>query len=137
MPKIFQLLFGAAALALAVITPMSSAIAARADPDAELQKLLDGHVAGKPVECISLPNVTGNTIVTGRAIVYRVGTRLYVNVPPEGAQQLRRDDIIVSRTFGTNLCRRDIIRLLDRTSTIPHGFVALGQFVPYTKPRSD
>lgn len=137
MPKIFHMLFGAAALTLVATTPTSPATAARADLDAELQRLLDGRVAGKPVDCISLPNVTGNTIVTGRAIVYRIGTRLYVNVPPEGAKQLKRDDIIVTRTFGTNLCRRDIIRLLDRTSTIPHGFVALGRFVPYTKPRSN
>ncbi|WP_298280412.1 MULTISPECIES: hypothetical protein [Alphaproteobacteria] len=125
------------AIAAAVVLALPSAASARLTPDAELDKLLAGRVAGKPVECLSLPNVTGNTIVEGRAIVYRVGTRLYVNVPPDGARQLHRDDIIVTRTFGTNLCRRDVIRLLDRTSTIPHGFVSLGRVVPYTKPKTN
>lgn len=124
------------AIAAAVVLALPSAASARLTPDAELDKLLAGRVAGKPVECLSLPNVTGNTIVEGRAIVYRAGTRLYVNVPPDGARQLHRDDIIVTRTFGTNLCRRDVIRLLDRTSTIPHGFISLGRFVPYTKPKT-
>ena len=126
-----------AILAGAMLAIASPAAAARSDPDAELSKLLSGRVAGKPVDCIPLPNVTGNTIVDGRAIVYRVGTRLFVNVPPTGARQLHRDDIIVTRTFGTNLCRQDVIRLLDRTSSIPHGFIQLGRFVPYTRPKRD
>ena len=121
----------ALASALALLLP--AAASARLEPDAELDKLLAGRVMGQPVDCLSLPNVTGNTIVEGRAIVYRIGTRLYVNVPPDGARQLRRDDIIVTRTFSTNLCRGDVIRLLDRTASIPHGFISLGQFVPYTK----
>lgn len=135
MSKSLHALFGAVTLAATAIAPVAPANAAKPDPDTELQRLLAGRVAGAPVDCISLPNVTGNTIVSGRAIVYRIGTRLFVNEPPEGASQLHRDDIIVTRTFGTNLCRRDIIRLLDRTSTIPHGFVALGKFVPYIKPK--
>lgn len=132
MSNFLHAFLGAVMLAGASASP---ATAAKPNPDTELQRLLAGRVAGPPVDCISLPNVTGNTIVSGRAIVYRIGMRLFVNEPPEGASQLHRDDIIVTRTFGTNLCRRDIIRLLDRTSTIPHGFVALGKFVPYTKPK--
>ncbi|WP_019517123.1 hypothetical protein [Sphingomonas sp. Mn802worker] len=129
-------LLGVAVLTTATLASTFSAAATpRVSPDAELQDMLKGYVAGKPVECISLPNVTGNTIVTGRAIVYQLGTRLFVNVPPDGASRLHRDDIIVTRTFGSNLCRQDLVRLLDRTSTIPHGFVALGRFVPYTKSK--
>lgn len=123
----------AAAIALAAT---SSIAAPRHDADAELREALAGRVAGKPVDCIPLTNVTGNTIVTGRAIIYRIGSRLYVNEPRDGgAKQLHRDDILVTRTISTNLCRLDVVRLLDRTSRIPHGFVSLGQFVPYTKPK--
>jgi hypothetical protein len=125
-------LFTLAAATLAALTAQG-AVAARYDPDAALQKALAGYVAGTPVDCISLPNTTGSSIVTGRAIIYRIGTRLYVNETRGGAKQLHRDDIIVTRTFGTQLCRQDVIRLVDRTSQIPHGFVSLGQFVPYTK----
>jgi len=124
----------AAAIALAA-TP--STAAPRPDADAELGKLLAGRVAGKPVNCIPLTSVTGNTIVTGRAIIYRIGSRLYVNEPRgDGAKWLHRDDVLVTRTVGTDLCRLDIVRLLDRNSRIPGAFVSLGQFVPYTKPRT-
>ncbi|WP_375271882.1 hypothetical protein [Sphingomonas sp.] len=123
----------AAAIALAAT---SSTAAPRPDANAELRQLLAGRVAGKPIDCLPLTTITGNTIVTGRAIVYRVGARLYVNEPRgDGARWLHRDDVLVTRTVGSNLCRLDIVRLLDRTSRIPGPFVSLGQFVPYTKPR--
>lgn len=130
-----NLLFPLAAVALAA--PAATA-ASRYDPDAELRQALTGYVAGEPINCIPLTNVTGNTIITGRAIIYRVGSRLYVNQPRGGgANQLHRDDILVTRSIGTNLCRLDIVRLLDRTSRFPRGFVSLGAFVPYTKPKAN
>ena len=131
MRKFLHLLAAAVVL---IAAPAANA-ASRHDPDAELQKTLAGYVAGKPIDCIPLSSVTGNTIVAGRAIIYRVGSRLYVNETRDGARRLNRDDILVTRSFGSNLCRLDVVNLLDRTSRIPHGFVSLGQFVPYTKPR--
>ncbi len=54
----------------------------------------------------------------------------------DGAKRLNRDDVLVTRTVGTDLCRLDVVQLLDRTSRIPRSFVSLGQFVPYTKPKA-
>jgi hypothetical protein len=39
----------------------------------------------------------------------------------------------VTKTFGSQLCSIDTVNLIDRASRFPHGFVSLGQFVPYTK----
>ena len=120
--------------AVAIATP---AVAAHRDtPDVQLQKVLDGRVAGKPVNCISLSDANSSQIINGKAIIYRVGGRLYVNEPQSGAASLRDDDILVTRTFGSQLCSIDMVRLVDRASRYPRGFVSLGKFVPYTKPKA-
>jgi len=78
---------------VAAVTLASPAIAARRDAlDVQLQKMLVGRVAGKPVNCISLAGSNSSEIIDGKAIVYRVGSRLYVNEPRSGAQSLHRDD---------------------------------------------
>ena len=120
--------------AVAIATP---AVAAHRDtPDVQLQKVLDGRVAGKPVNCISLSDANLSQIIDGKAIIYRVGGRLYVNEPQSGAASLRDDDILITQTFGSQLCSIDMVRLVDRASRYPHGFVSLGKFVPYTKPKA-
>ena len=119
---------------LAAVNLANPAIAARRDaPDVQLQKMLVGRVAGKPVNCISLSGSNSSEIIDGKAIVYRVGSRLYVNEPRSGAQSLHRDDLLVTHTFGSQLCSIDTVRLIDRGSRFPRGFVSLGQFVPYSK----
>lgn len=123
-------------LCLGAATIAAPAIAGeRQTPEMKLQKLLDGRVAGKPVDCISLPSVSSSQIIDGKAIVYRAGGRLYVNEPRSGADQLDDDVVLVTRTVGSQLCSIDTVHLIDQTSHFPRGFVQLGQFVPYTKPR--
>jgi hypothetical protein len=123
------LILGAAVIA----TP---ALAGERDtPEVKLQKLLDGRVAGKPVDCISLSSVSNSQIIEGKAIVYRAGGRLYVNEPRSGADQLDDDVILVTRTSGSQLCSIDTVHLVDSASRFPRGFVQLGKFVPYTKPK--
>ncbi|MET0309643.1 MAG: hypothetical protein ABW023_13130 [Sphingomonas sp.] len=104
-------------------------------PQQQLDKLLEGRVAGKPTNCISLTSASSSQVVDGKAIVYRVGGTLYVNEPRSGADSLDSDDILVTKTYGSNLCSIDTINLVDRTSRFPRGFVILGDFVPYTKPK--
>lgn len=119
--------------AVALATP---AVAARRDtPDVQLQKALAGRVAGTPTDCISLTGVDSSQIIDGKAIIYRVGSRLYVNEPTAAAESLRDDDILVTETFGSQLCSIDVVHLVDRASRFPRGFVSLGKFVPYTKAK--
>ena len=102
--------------------------------EAELAKQISGLVPGKPQQCITLSRIDGSNIIDGTAIVYRgMGGVLYVN-RPNGAQMLREDDIPVQYVWGSQLCRMDQLKLLDRSSQMERGFANLGDFVPYTKP---
>ncbi|WP_253200895.1 hypothetical protein [Sphingomonas quercus] len=131
-PIIRILIAGLAGVALAT-TATAAAPRSKADGEAELAKLLDGRVAGKPVDCISLPSTGSSRIIEGTAIVYGSGRTLYINRPQSSADLLHDDDILVTRTFGSQLCRMDTVRLTNRFSRIPGGFVILDRFVPYKR----
>ncbi|MCX8476016.1 MAG: hypothetical protein MT490_09495 [Sphingomonas sp.] len=130
MPKLVKSLILGATLLVA------PAAIAQETPDAKLAKMLEGRVAGAPVDCISLTQARSSQIVDGKAIVYEVGSRLYVNIPSSGAESLDQDDVLVTKTIGTQLCRMDSVSLVDRTTRFPRGFVLLGKFVPYTKVKA-
>ena len=102
-------------------------------PQEQLDRLLSGRVAGKPTSCINLASATSSQVIDGKAIVYRVGGTLYVNEPRSGAESLDSNDVLVTNTFGGNLCSIDSIKLIDRSSSFPRGFVILGDFVPYKR----
>ncbi len=127
-----------AAAALAALT-LSGAATADEKPnpypkgEAELAKMLEGRVAGKPVRCLPTSTLGQSTVIDKTAIVYRSGSRLYVNRPRGGADQLSDDEILVTKIYGSQLCNVDKIDLVDRTSRMWSGFVVLGDFVPYTK----
>lgn len=122
------LLLGAALVAGA---PAVAADSPRAE--AQLAKALDGRVAGKPVSCISLSSITSSQVIDGTAILYRVGATIYVNRPRMGGSSLDSDDILVTKTYGGNLCNLDMVSLVDRGARFERGFVGLGEFVPYKK----
>lgn len=107
----------------------------RMTPEEELAKLIEGRQAGEPVRCISNFGNVRVRVIDRTALVFRDGRRIYVN-RPSNARDLDSDDILVSRQFGTQqYCKLDVMRLVDRTSGINTGFVNLGEFVPYSKPR--
>jgi len=127
-----------AALCLFGVMLMSSALpaaAARVDPETRIAKLLEGRVAGKPVDCIPLRQIDSSQIFEKTAILYRVGGIWYLNRPESGASFLDRDDVLLTDTHSPNLCRIDIVRLLDSGTHFPSGTLGLGKFVPYTKPK--
>ena len=129
------LLLAAVVIATPVFTTPASALA-RDTPEVQLNKLLAGRVAGKPTNCIPLNNTQSSTIIDRTAVVYRVGGRLYVNVPRSGAESLDDNDILVTRTIGSQLCSIDTVNLIDRNSRFQRGFLILGQFVPYDRPKA-
>jgi hypothetical protein len=125
---------------LAVVLVLAMASGAAAAPrqkltgEARLAKLLEGRVAGKPTNCVRLSDVRGSEIIDGVAIVYHMpGDRLLVNRPRSGAFSLHEDDILVTKTYGNDLCSPDVVDLVDSASRFPRGFVILGPFIPYAK----
>jgi hypothetical protein len=102
-----------------------------------LDRELGNKVAGQPVSCISDFNGTDLVRVSDNILLYRVSSNLvYKNTLRSSCRGLARDDdIIVSEQFGSQKCRGDVLKLVDRTSGIPGGFCTLGEFVPYRKNR--
>ena len=101
----------------------------------ELARMLDGRIAGKPVDCINLPMVSSSTVIDKTAIVYQSGSTYYVQRPRTGAETLNDDDVLVTRLTGSQLCSIDTVQLHDRSTGFWRGFVALDKFVPYERPR--
>lgn len=130
-------LFAAAVLAL-VALPGAAMADEKTNPkgEAELAKMLEGRVAGKPVKCLSTTATDSSTIIDGTAIVYRSGSTLYVNRPRSGADQLNDDDILVTKIYGSQLCNIDKVDLVDRSSRMWSGFAVLGDFVPYQRVKT-
>ncbi|KAF1006185.1 MAG: hypothetical protein GAK28_02803 [Luteibacter sp.] len=110
------------------------ALAAKDDPATQLAELTKGRVAGKPQRCIDLSQAYDSQVIDKTTIAYRIGSTWYVNQLKSGADLLDSRNILVTHTVGSQLCELDNIRLVERYSGIPNGFVVLGQFVPYKKP---
>lgn len=130
---ILSLLAGTLAAAAPAADDARTDRAARGE--AALARLIEGRVAGKPVDCLILSDLRTAQVIPGTALVYRVGSRLYVNRPRESVGQLDLNDILVTRPFGAQLCRLDMVDRVDRNSGFWRGFVSLGEFVPYDRAR--
>jgi hypothetical protein len=100
----------------------------------QLADMLKDRVAGKPVDCISLPMVSSSTVIDKTAIVYQTGSTYYVQRPKVGADELDNDDVLVTRLTSSELCSIDTVELHDRASGFWRGFVGLDKFVPYARP---
>ncbi|MGF7151738.1 hypothetical protein FHS96_005406 [Sphingomonas zeicaulis] len=125
----------AGAALLAAIPTMAASPKASARGETKLAQALEGRTPGKPVRCINLRDIRSSTIYDGTAIVYRAnGNTLYVNRPKIGAASLDQNDVLVTKTFSTQLCNIDTIQLFDVNARMQTGFVGLGDFVPYAKP---
>lgn len=132
MRHLIPTLFVAAALAAVPATARE-----KLAPEDQLAKLLEGRIAGKPQDCIPLSTTQSSQIIDKTAIVYRVGSTLWVNRPKGGAESLDDDDILVLKTSGSQLCSIDTLELHDRSSHMYSGFVSLGEFVPYRRAKAE
>ena len=127
-------------LILAAVSALALAGAADARPgqsgEAELARMLQGRVAGQPMDCIRTRPSEPVTTIDGTAIVFGRGDTIYVN-RTRFPESIDDNDALVIRKFGTgtSLCRTDLITTFDRTSQFYSGNVYLGDFVPYKRLR--
>ena len=118
----------------------AAALPAAAKPnagqEARLAKALAGRTAGDAVSCIRQHDIDSVDVFDDTALLYRMrGGDFYLNRPAGGAYSLRFDSILVTDTHSDQLCDVDTVHLVDRSSHINTGFVSLGKFVLYAKPR--
>jgi hypothetical protein len=128
--KTLSLILAGAALALTGAT----AVLARSaeENEAKLARMLEGRVAGEPVNCIAALRSERMEVFEHVGIVYDAGATIYV-ARPDNPRSLGRDDIVVIERFGGQLCANDVIRTVDRYQGFTTGAVFLDKFVPYTK----
>lgn len=134
MRPLIAAIFAAAAIAA---LPTAAYAKERLTGETKLAKLLEGRVAGEPQDCIRLASARGSEVIDGTAIVYRIGSTLWVNRPEGGAESLDDDDILVTRLSTGQLCSIDTVELRDRSSRMYSGFVSLGKFVPYRRVKGE
>ena len=128
----FIISMAAAALVASTGASAGTPTKASAKGEAQLAKLLEGRIAGKPQSCLPGRVSDRLQVIDGTALVYKGGDTVYV-AKPDDPRTIRSNDILVINRFGSQLCRQDIIRTIDRNSGFMTGAIFLNDFVPYTK----
>ena len=124
---------------LAACGEMDSTPAPLTDRQAEqLNKELAGKTAGPAQNCISDFSANNMIRISDDILLYRVsGNLVYRNNLRGRCPGLARDsDIVVTEQFGSQKCRGDLLKLVDRTSGIPGPVCSLGEFVPYRRDKN-
>jgi hypothetical protein len=123
-------------LPLALLTGCATTTETAQGPDPKLTTALEGRIAGKEQSCIPLDQATGNEVFRD-AILYRASRSRYfvADAPGCGLSRGHNDYILVQNVFGSQLCRGDIVRLVERVGGFTSGSCAIRGFTPYTKPK--
>lgn len=135
MSRIAVVIGCAALLAGCAATPeeIARSDASTARELARLEKRLAGLVPGEPQSCVPYSQLRGSNSY-GQTILYQQGTRSFYRNDTSPGCRIGRDDILVTQTPIGQLCRGDIVTLVDRNTRLPNGACALGEFVPYRAP---
>jgi hypothetical protein len=73
------------------------------------------------------------SVIEHVGVVYDGGDTIYV-ARPNNPRSLGSMDVPVIDRFGSQLCKQDLTRTIDRYNGHVSGVVFLGDFVPYTRP---
>jgi hypothetical protein len=94
---------------------------------------LAGLAAGAPQHCVTISSQQSFRVSDDNrhVLLYGGGRTIYAN--QLGQCRFASDDILVTEPVGSQYCRGDIVRSLDRQSRIPGPACILGDFVPYTR----
>ena len=122
-------------MAAILAAPASARVSMKERGEAELAKLLKDYVPGEKVRCVRTSDITNQTVIDGTAIVYfGLGGKAWVN-RPSGAEFLREDNILITKPFGGENCRLDIVNQTDRFTRMRGAAIGLNDFTLYTKVR--
>jgi hypothetical protein len=100
---------------------------------ARLDKALAGLTPGEPVKCLRRDQYNEIRTFDGTILYVAGRKRLWRNDVVGSCPGLRRGDIVVSRSFGSQACDRDIIQTRAPTGGFMSGSCSLGKFTPYTR----
>jgi hypothetical protein len=104
---------------------------------AELQQLLAGKVAQRPITCLPHSQSGDMRVIDENTIAFRDGAyRTYVVHMEGGCSNLGGAGLaLVTKQYGSaDLCRGDIGRVVDTLNGMTVGSCSFGDFVPYVRP---
>ena len=127
----------ATASLLLLVTSASAAApeysADRAERD--LATALAGRTPGKPVNCVDQSRLQGPEVINDRIIIYRQsGGKIWLTGVKPSCPALNGDMILITETFGTQLCRNDRFSTVPRGGGVPSAYCFFTDFTPYDKP---
>ncbi len=130
-----------ALLALATAPLLGSCIAAGArditQNDRELNELIANHTPGPTQYCVDPSRLQGPQLVGPRDVIYRQSAkRVWRSTLREDCAGLGGDVVIVTESYGTQLCRGDRFQVVNRNSGLSFGYCFFGPFIPYDKTTS-
>lgn len=126
-------LIAAATAACAALSAPAAFAKEKKSGEEKLAEILEGREAGEPQSCISDFGPGRNLkVIDGTALVYGRGRTVYVNVTRD-PDDIDDDDVLVTRRYGSQLCKLDIVTKVDRFNGFYSGNVFLSDFVPYTR----
>ncbi|WP_375395437.1 hypothetical protein [uncultured Sphingomonas sp.] len=134
-------LIAAAGLVACTQTPAETARAAdrEAGEQAKLQRRLAGLVPGKPQSCIAQYDTRDAQVSSyGNTILYTLGRdTAYRSDTSGGCSDLGGSghNILVTKTFSSQLCQGDIATTVDNSSHFQSGSCGFGPFVRYSRPK--
>jgi hypothetical protein len=129
--KALATILAGAALALSGATAASAQTLAEKG-EARLAQMLEGRSAGEPVSCISAMRGNKLQVIEYVGLVYESGDTVYV-ARPSDPRSLGRNDVVIIDRFGSQLCKQDVVRTVDRHNGFMSGVVFLSDFVPYKR----
>jgi len=101
----------------------------------KLDKRLEGRTVGDPVSCIALRDQKNMTVISDDVLLFSSSSHaktIYVNKPYKGCRNADRLVMVYDRPT-TQLCRGEIVQLVDNTTGVNVGSCAFSEFTPYTK----
>lgn len=102
----------------------------------DLAKMLEGREAGEPVSCIRHRLNDRVRVIDKTAIVYGRGNTIYVNYTRHPSD-IDDWDTMVTRRYGSQFCKSDIVTKVDKTNGMFSGVISLSEFIPYKRVKKD
>ncbi len=102
---------------------------------ANLDKELEGRVAGPAISCIQLRDQKNYRAISDDILIFsssKNAKTIYVNKPRNGCHGAKRDALTYQRP-DTALCHGNVASVVDFRANVTISSCALGKFVPYTK----
>jgi len=95
---------------------------------------LAGRFPGPPKNCITMPQGEHLIALDESTLVYRSGKTLWVTHPIGPCGRLDGISTLLFEQSGTQVCRGDRVRVIERPLTAPGPICTLREFIPYRKP---